>query len=250
MSAPDYFHMRVFWGAFDVSYTTPEYTGAAITSGGSSAAPGDGAGVRRAQLVFDRTPPGAFTDDVAVMHFDYMNITGGSPDDTWITSDFTDLEGFLSTWWTGVHPFVTSRVTLREIRWYRVGHGVVGSNPAERVTTVGVAGSSSSQELPPQCALSLTIKTARRKQWGRTYLPGLVSGSLATGGTYDPTSVDAIGTYTAAMAASCVTKQFYMGVMSLTAGSFFTNEQVQVDDIVDVIRRRRWRNPTHRYDST
>jgi hypothetical protein len=153
----------MFWGAFDVSYSTPAYSGAALVSGGASAAAGSGVGVRRAELVFSRVPPGTFADDVAVMHFDFINFTGGAPDDTWITSDFTTMETHLGAWWTAQKPYISSDYTLKEIRWYRVGTGVPPPNPAQRVTPIGTAGSSGGIELPPQVAASLTLRTRVRK---------------------------------------------------------------------------------------
>lgn len=238
--------MRIFWGAFDVSYSTPEYTGTQIKSGGASAVTGSGVGVRRAVLVFNRTPPGTFTDDVADMHFDFMNLTGGNPDDTWTTTDFTDLEGYLNAWWTSVKVRMSTSHSLREFRWYRVGTGVIPPNPAQRITPVGTAGTSSGSMLPPQCACAITLKTGRRKQWGRTYFPGLPAGSVTGNGQLGSGTVDDLATATNALLQSAATKGFNLGVTSDIAGSFFTADHIQVDDVVDIIRRRRWRNPTYR----
>lgn len=236
----------MFWGAFDVSYSTPEYTGASIVSGGASAAAGSGVGVRRAVLVFTRTPPGAFTDDVAECHFDFLNITSGVPDDTWTTADFTTLEGLLSTWFTGFYGMVSTLHTFSEVRWYRVGTGVVGANPAVRVTPNLTAGTSSASMLSPQTAVSITMKTARRKQWGRTYLPGFTTASLGADGVISTTAVNQVAVATDGLITAAQGSDFYGGVLSDVAGSFFATEQVQVDNLYDVIRRRRWRNATYK----
>jgi hypothetical protein len=245
MAAP-YFHLRAFWGAFDLSYGTPQYTGAAIVSAGSSAAAGSGVGVRRAELVFDRVPPGAISDDVAAMHFDFLNLTGGAPDDTWTAADFTTVEAAINTWWASTKPMVHESHTLREIRWYRVGTGVVPPNPAARVTAVGFAGTSSSQMLPPQIAISLTMKTARRLQWGRTYLPGITASDIAGRGILQTSVIQALADAVDVLITTTASSDFHAGVLSGVAGSFFTTESIQVDNIADVIRRRRWRNPTAR----
>jgi hypothetical protein len=245
MAAP-YFHLRAFWGAFDLSYGTPQYTGAAIVSAGSSAASGSGVGVRRAELVFDRLPPGLISDDVAAMHFDFLNLTAGAPDDTWTAADFASVESSIGFWWGAVKALVHESHTLREIRWYRVGTGVVPPNPAARVTPVGFAGTSSSQMLPPQIAVSLTMKTARRLQWGRTYLPGLTTASIGGRGILESASITALANALDTLITSTASNDFHAGVLSKVAGSFFTTESIQVDNIADVIRRRRWRNPTQR----
>lgn len=235
------FHMRIFWGAFDVSYSTPEYSGSALVSGGSSAAAGSGVGVRRASLRFTRMGLGGIADDDADMHFDFMNITSGSPDDTWTTTDFTDLEAALSTWWTAAKVWVAGDTVLDQIRWYRVGTGVVPPNPAERVTTIGVGGSATGTKLPPQIASSLTLQTARRRNWGRTYLPSLTTAALDSDGSFKSTFVDDEANALNTLAGTAATKQFYLGVTSNRAGSFFAAESIRVDDIADVIRRRRFK---------
>lgn len=241
-----YFHLRMFWGAFDTTYSTPEYSGSSLLSGGTSAAVGSGVGVRRAVLVISRTAPGSFTDDVAEMHFDFLNITAGVPDDTWTTTDYTTLETNIAAWWTSLHSRVHTSHVLREIRWYRVGTGVAPPNPAERVTLIGDAGTSTSTMVPPQNALTVTLRTARRKQWGRTYLPGLTTGAYLGNGAVGTGTVDALANATATLLTTSASSDFHMGVLSGVAGSFFTAEAIVVDDVGDVIRHRRWRNPTYR----
>lgn len=241
-----YFHLRMFWGAFDTTYITPEYTGSSIVSGGPNATAGSGVGVRRAVLTYTRTPPGSFSDDNADIHYDFLNLTGGTPDDTWTTGDYTTMETHITDWWTATKNLYTSRVALHQIRWYRVGNGIVPPNPAERVTTVDVAGTNSADELPPQTACAVTFRTARRKQWGRTYMPGLTTGWLGTGGVIAASVVDTVCTRANDLFAASIADDFHPVVLSGVAGSAFTIEQVQVDDIADVIRRRRWKTPTHR----
>lgn len=244
-----YYHARVFWGAFDLTYNTPEYDTASTHSGGTSAAAGSGVGVRRVELIFDRDPPGTVTDDVAEVHFDFMNLTGGHPDDTWTTTDFTTLETAILNWHAAIQSVLTSGQTFREMRWYRVGTGVAPPNPAARVTPVGASGSSASAAMPPQCAISITQKTARRKQWGRIYVPGCTEAAVGAQGSINPTVVDQFGLATHNLGTAAAGHEFYMGVLSKVAGSFFTTEHVQVDDVWDVIRSRRWRNATHKYIS-
>jgi hypothetical protein len=241
-----YFHLRMFWGAFDTTYSTPEYTGTGIVSGGTSAASGSGVGVRRAVLVFNRTPPGTLTDDVADMHFDFLNLTAGVPDDTWTTADFVSCETAIVTWWFALQSHVHTSHSFREIRWYRVGTGVTPPNPAARVHGVLSAGTAGGVMVPPQNALTVTLRTARRKQWGRTYLPGLTTAAYSGSGAVDPALVDLLCTSTDTMLNSAASSDFHLGVLSGVAGSFFTCEQLQVDDVGDVIRHRRWRNATHK----
>jgi hypothetical protein len=232
-----------------VTYSTPEYSGAALVSAGTSAVAGSGVGVRRAVLEFSQTAPGTVVDDKRMIHWDFMNLTGGAPDDTWTDTDYAGLETILQSWLTGIQAYITQEGTFTAIKWYREGTGVVPPNPAERVTPISHQGTGASLTMPPQTALSITLKTARRKQWGRTYLPGVTSVGLGGRGAVTTSVVDAIGAATNTMVLAAIAEDMHPGVLSKVAGSFFTLEQLQIDDVWDVIRSRRWKNTTHRYQA-
>jgi hypothetical protein len=176
-----YSRFRFLWGAVDWEggsespYTTAQ-TGATL---GTSAAPGVGVGVRRCVLTFDRTAEIAGADD-AECHFDFLNITGGDPDDTWTPTDYTTLEGYLDTWYGSVKSRLTQYQTLSGYRWYRHGPGINPPNPAERVTTRSVAGTSTADALPPQCASTLSPTPSPRSTRARTATTSLWSWSPST----------------------------------------------------------------------
>jgi hypothetical protein len=238
-----YQRFRFLWGAVDWEggsgspYTSGQ-TGATL---GTSAAAGVGTAARRAILRFDRTGIEALLDD-AEMHFDFLNYTAGTPDDSWITSDYTTLEGYLTTWWGTVKAKCTSAMTLKEIRWYRVGPGINPPNPAERVTSVAVAGTSGTNALPPQVASSITFRTAVRRSWGRTYLPGLTVTALNAGGDFTNAAVDDVANATSTLVHSAVAADFPLVVFSRHLSALLTVEAVECDDIPDIIRRRRFKH--------
>jgi hypothetical protein len=243
-----YTRLRLFWGAVDLTAGSGTYTSGERVSAGASAVEGVGIGLRRAHLEFTQTPPGTIADDVRVMHFDFVNLTGGSPDDTWTDGDYSTLDGHINDWWTAIKPDLTTELTFSGKRFYRVGPGIVPPNPAEKVITgPGTAGGSSTGALPPQDALSITLKTADRKRWGRTYLPGLPAGHLAAHGVADGTILSDVGAATDALIAAAAADDFVMVVYSPTTSGAHTVESIQVDNIVDVIRSRRWRNATAKY---
>lgn len=243
-----YARLRLFWGAVDLTAGSGTYTSAQRVSGGASAAPGVGIGVRRATMEFTQTPPGSVADDVRLIHFDFLNLTGGVPDDTWTSTDFSTLTGHLSDFWTAIKPDLSTTLTAGVIRFYRIGPGIVPPNPAEFVTgAIGTSGGSAGAPLPPQDALSITLKTADRKRWGRTYLPGLVATHLGSHGEADGTIISDVGTATDALIAAAAADDFVMVVYSPTTEGAHTVESVQVDNLVDVIRSRRWRNATSKY---
>jgi hypothetical protein len=242
-----YQKFRFLWGAVDweSGSNSPYDTGDTGANLGTSAAAGVGVAARRAVLHFDRTAVRASEDD-AEMHFDFLNYTGGTPDDSWTSGDYTTVEAYLATWWASVKPYVMTNVSLREIRWYRAGPGIVAPNPAERVHAVGVAGTSASQKLPQQVACSITLRTAVRRSWGRTYLPALTTTFLASDGSFTSSAIDAVANATGTLATSAAGGDFPLVVVSKHLSALLHVEQIEVDDVPDIIRRRRFDGTTYR----
>jgi hypothetical protein len=246
MSVVAYTRFKFLWGAVDLDTGDAVYTPAQKATLGPSAASGSGVGARRAQLVFTRTPPGTFAEDVAVMHFDFLNLTSGVPDDTWTTGDFTALETAIFAWWTSTKPLVGGTTTFKEIRWYRFGSGVVPPNPPVRITPNGIAGTGSLPMLPPQCSCSLSLHVAPRRSWGRTYIPGLVIGDITTPGTLSAANVDIAANAVHTLVTAAASSDMHLVVYSKHLNALLNVESIAVDNIVDIIRRRRWEHPTYR----
>jgi hypothetical protein len=239
--------LRLLWGALDWEHGsgTP-YSSSATLSGGTSAV-SPGIGVRRCELVFDRTTTKASSDPV-ICHLDFLNITGGAPDDTWTTSDYTTLEGYITTWLTTVRSFFEAGTKFQQFRWYRVGPGIVPPNPAERVnlltTPLGGTGAGGTVGIP-QAACSITFRTAVRRSWGRTYIPAtgcFVTSSLE----FSSTLVDNLTTATQTLVTSAAGSGFTLVVISRTLNAALAVEAVEVDSVPDVVRRRRWKHATYK----
>lgn len=206
-----------------------------------------GIGVRRAQLVFSRGPSGAsLSEDVAVCHFDFLNMTSGDPDDTWIAADFNALEGALTTWHADLRTFLHTSLVFDQIRWYRIGPNISPPNPPVKILEMNVAGGSAAAMLPPQVAISITLKHPVRRCWGRTYLPGATTTALGSNGRIDATQTANVATRTNTLFAAADAAGFVPVVYSKTRAKAFAIEAIQVDDTFDVIRRRRWDKPSLR----
>lgn len=245
--ATSYARLRMFWGAFDVDLVhadAPQYATTQIKDGGTSAAVGSGIGVRRASLVIDRAPAHASADP-AFCHFDFLNVTGGDPDDTWTSGDYDTMEGHLTDWWNSVKTYVPVNYKLSEFRWHRVGTGIPHPNPAERTNILVSSIGGSASGFPPQAACSITFRTAIRKSWGRTYLP-IGAEALGTGYVFTHTAVDAIAGATDTLVTDAAGDDFQLVVVSAAQTSSLAVESVSVDDVPDVIRRRRWKVETYR----
>lgn len=181
------------------------------------------------------------------MHFDILNMTSSSPDDTWTTTDFTQCETALDAFFTALVNYWSTGYKLTTYNWYRVGEGVTKPNPAVRQLAKGtpIVGTSAGHLASPQTACSITFRTAVRRSWGRTYLPapqlsGNTAGVITTG------NVDAIAGAANTLAVALAANDFYLVVTSKKLHAALNVERVEVDDVLDVIRRRRWKSSTYK----
>lgn len=211
-----------------------------------------GAG-RRVVLIWTRAWGDAAPEDVAQISFEFVNWTAGVPDDTWTDADFVTVEGYLDTWWTAVKPQVSSTHTLSQYRWYEFGPRLPLSDkgnempgPPRRITARSSAGTMVTQVLPPQVAMSVTFKTALRRHWGRIYVPGPCLTSESAPGRIAGATRTAIAGATDALFDSCSGADFSPMVYSPTKRRAYSIEAVQMDDVFDVIRRRRMKTTTAR----
>jgi hypothetical protein len=210
--------------------------------------------------VFQRSTPSGTSEDFAQFKLDLVNITGGAIDSSWTSGDVAAVEAALATFWTTLRPEVANIATLKERRYYAMGFNPTDPGPGARtagagafldtgppfnVVAVGTAGTGVGV-LPYQVATSVTFKTAWPQHWGRAYVPcpwhaaGLTdaNGRLVAGhrtvvadAFHDLFSTLADGDFLAAVPVTQIAKQ--------TSHALLGIEQTVVDDIPDVIRRRR-----------
>jgi len=239
-----YNRLKAFWGALDIEHSDESPYTAAQTKAMGTNAMEPGIGVRRAQLVFSRAGIGSGEDSITTS-IDLLNMTGGSPDDTWTDSDFVSAEGKIDTWWNAIKFMATTKIVLDQIRWYRIGPGLPPPNPAVRVTDKNLAGTATAS-LPPQVAVTLTEKTVPRRQWGRLYLPLNTMTGVGPEGRIDSGAVTALITSSDVLYSGLNASELVPVVYSKTRGKAYAVETIQVDDLYDVIRSRRYDKPTIR----
>lgn len=215
---------------------------------------------RRVQLKFTRTAPSGATEDAAYLKFDIFSLGDDWVPATWSTGHYTQNETALNTWWTAVKPYVSPNHTLAEYRWYRmsfmnpmsVDKRFADSGPPLRVTTVGTPGTDATSSYNPyQIAASVTFKTAHRKHWGRIYIPGLANQRIGSTSRISSACCDALATATDALFSTMHGNVDWPFVPSTQtdgtlAPAMLGISEIQVDDIPDVIRRRRPRSTTYR----
>lgn len=223
--------------------------------------------LRKLQWRLSRAPS-ARVEDVDVMTFHFLKVSGGVPT-TWADgTDLPALETLVNNYWTAIAGRFPSFMHSDQFRWYRDGPAFytlnsggtayvpIGDNPAVRVTEVDVAGTAAAAPwLPPQSAITITERTSSRKHWGRFYLPAIGSGSVTNDGlvaaaTFTSLLGGAVTFYNAARAASMLPVVWSIqkpvrpkasgGTLPAVGAAAYEITSLQMDDIIDVIRSRRY----------
>lgn len=227
--------------------------------------------LRKLTVSWSRTPSVGVVQDRDMCTFHFLKLSGGNPSDTWVDADFVAVESAWDAFWTAIKAQYTTEIKLVEYMWRADGPAFkpFGSSlsPTLRVMPRAVAGTGgSTNQLPPQCALSVTEVTAAhftafgvgvpghapgtgrtqvRNRWGRFYLPPMTSLAL-TDGRWATSTCDLVSGAVKTMYNSCVTAHLIPVMYSPTVGSSWSIDSVHVDDIVDVVRSRRYITPITR----
>jgi hypothetical protein len=198
------------------------------------------------QCVFDRELVSP-DEDVAVITMHIRQVVAAAPDILPMTDEGRqDFVSRLGSWWTQQRILISGYVQLREARFYDVP-SQPGQDMGDPVLVhpFGLMGTSTGKVLPPQVSVSVTFKTDKRRTWGRFYLPGVTDTYLGPKGRLDPDICPQIASWTHALTSrsgtgACLT------IFSRKEWTHHDPQQIQVDDIYDIIRRRRFSSPTVR----
>lgn len=176
----------------------------------------------------------------------WLNTTGGDLDVTWTSADFALVETGFETMWTAITSKIGPDCRLVEHRWYPFGPGAVPPTPPSRVTTLATpkVGSSGFTGAHQICS-TVTFRTPLRRHWGRMYIPYQGSG-YNPGGVLSSTDVDTLANAANAYFKSGVANGLTPCVYDRIRKSCLGITAVEVDQIPDVIRRRRPRTTAYR----
>jgi hypothetical protein len=195
--------------------------------------------------------------DDFVTTFDIVNITGGAIDNTWTTGDFgyvdNELNVLLNNWATKM----SADYKWREKRYYkRFFNPLTNSQPFAKTgapvyiapnNTVGGA----VRRQCPQASMTSTDRTTYPRHWGRNYWPHPTPDLYGPGGYITNLEVDALTTWVHQTYTNLQAQQFYpvvpvTQVDKVATRGLLTVTEVQVDNLADVIRRRRPRIATYK----
>lgn len=210
---------------------------------------------RKISLVFDRPAESNLsTRDTVITSFALFKISATEPDPDWDTGDYTDAETIIETWWGASKGMFASDLKFEEIRWYQEGPAVTPPNPAVRITSVAVSATGSGPALPPQTSTTVTLQTPMRKYWGRMYLPAPRTSALddtsTVWGRWDHSFVDEWCTNTQDMFNDLGAIGLIPAVYSRAGQAFMAVTGLEVDDVPDIQRRRRFATTGYRKQVT
>jgi hypothetical protein len=205
------------------------------------------------QMVWDRESVSP-DEDVAVMTMHIRQVVAGAPDLLPVTDEGrTDFASRCANWLGEVQTYISSQYLCRELRFYDIPDGgpFLPKDPRGymgdpvKIAPMNARGLSPAFQVPAQIAVSVTFKTAHRKRWGRFYIPGFTVNSLTGNARLSPGVCDALANSTHHLTSRSGTGAA-LTVFSRKYWNHEDPETIQVDDVLDVIRRRRLSNTTHR----
>jgi hypothetical protein len=187
-------------------------------------------------------------EDVAVTTHDFHapNFDDFTDDQCRLIGD--QYEGF----WIRINPFIANSYVLLETRFYKGYNGDGSPGEVDLVHPSGENGAAVAGACPPQIACSVTeiLGAESRRHWGRFYLPGPAVSSLATDGSWSPDFVTAVANEAKVMYDAWTTSDVFpivwVGRAPGGASGFAQVTEIRVDNIPDVIRRRRFEDVSQR----
>jgi hypothetical protein len=224
--------------------------------------------LRKVQFIWSLSDAAVAGEDSRVATFHLAKLSGGSVTDAWVAGDFTAMDSAFSAWWTTLKTNFHANLTWDRIKVYKDGPAIEPPQVPVYDADKAVAGTSGGSQTPPQVAVSVTEIAGAKRFWGRFYLPNPTIAAFTTYGRYSSAFQTAVADasdtlYTALRAANLspvvyrppLPARFTKAAIRTGAedpdlpartGSAWDVEKVQVDDVPDVIRRRRFKYPTLR----
>lgn len=203
----------------------------------------------RVTLQFGRTTPTGTIEDLASFTMHLCIHVGSGVYGRLTDGQKADAEADLDTLMTAQMALMHQSHTLKGYAWHDVDAGDKYYGPVDRLTSKNIAGSAAGTRLPDQVAASVTWRTASRKHWGRVYVPGISHSSLdalygrPTNGWCDQTASN-FRTFANALLSNTAATELV--VYSHAHQAILSVDEIHCDNVPDVVRRRRFKQPSYR----
>lgn len=206
--------------------------------------------VNQVHVVFDRSAQNP-NEDTAIFTLHIRGLVDNLPDSLG-SIDNTKRDTFAAavvTFFNAIKGGLTTKLILSQIRFYEMGaNATAHMGPPIQIKTYNAPGTSSGAVLPPQLSQSVTLKHPStggvgrtNSRWGRFYIPGVTTSTLDINGRFDPAWCTLVANAAVVLyrpvggANGCKAT-----IWSRKAWGHFDPNVVQVDDVPDVIRSRRF----------
>jgi hypothetical protein len=214
--------------------------------------------LRKVHLIFSAQDQVVGEDDSRVTTLHLAKVSGGNVVDTWDGADFTAMMAAVDAWWASAKTLYPTTVTLDRVKVYKSGPDIAPPQPPVYDVDRNISGTGTGGMMPPQVAISVTEIAGTKLHWGRLYMPAPRLAIATTYGRFDSTAAgtlaDAFDTLYEALKTAGLHPVVYRAPLpartkangaSLPArdGSAWDVEKIQIDDVFDVIRSRRWKYP-------
>lgn len=220
--------------------------------------------LRRVQMIWTANDQAVGQDDVRVATLDLVKLAAGVPTSNWLAGDFTTVQTALNAFWTSLKAQYPPNVSASRIKIYKLGPNISPPQvPVYDAAWTGAGTNAITNMLPPQVALSVTEKAGSKLHWGRFYLPAPAAGTNQINPFGRPPSafLGLVADYVDTLYETLRTNNLPVVVyrqplperkkkngttLPARNASAWTVDDIQIDDVYDVIRRRRWKVPTLR----
>lgn len=212
---------------------------------------------RHLQIVWERVG-NAEAADRYVNSFDIVNITNGNVDSTWTDTDYNTVQTQVVGMIAAFQALQASGMRCKEVRYYRRQFNPVTftdpfapSGPPDRIFQVGTVGTGTGASTTAQVAITHTEKTPYPRHWGRSYWPVPAAGVIGTDGYIVSSLIDTFAAQLGSHMQTLQAAEFFpvvpvTQIQKAPARALLQVNSIQVDNVADVIRRRRPSVTTHR----
>jgi hypothetical protein len=212
---------------------------------------------RRFQVITKNTASNNSADN-QIFTFDLVNYTNGFLDNTWTAGDYSRVQTQLQAFFTAYAPAMSPYLTFSEARAYIMAFNALGnpkpfaeSGAPEWVQAFNTPGTGTGGS-PAQGCTTVTEFTPARRHWGRQYLPTLAgSAYVATTGRVNQIIVDSVVQQWHAFVEGVHLDGLQLVIPMTQSNKVATRTlngvtAIGVDDVPDVVRRRRLATTNYR----
>jgi hypothetical protein len=212
-------------------------------------------GANRLLLSWTRLVPSGLREDRAVFGIWLAKIVGGGLYSKLTLAELAPREAAVDTFVGALNLMQHSDWRCVEYAWFQVDENSPRDEsgrsqlmgPAVRVVTKSLVGATGGNVIPHQVSSTITLRTASRRHWGRSYIGGFDTGRLtAQFGRWTTSTVDGLANAMNTLHDTWQDAGYQMGTYSLLKPAFLTPKQIEVDDVPDIVRRRRAKQTNYR----